>query len=293
MKGGEEGLADFRRLKEDGQVSLGLVQVEDGALIMVETTGVGRPLLLVHGWSMSRRFWRYQMEALSDHFTVVAPDLRAHGDSSKAPFGLTVPRCARDLHEVIEALDLHGVVLAGWSLSGPVVLDYWQHYGSERIEALALVEMTPAPLAAGDWNTHRLAGIDLDGLADALRAVQENRQEHLKAFLHNMFHGGRAPEADHAFMLAEALKTPAWAATSLYSDYLLRDYQAVLPTVTVPTLVAVGRQAPICFGPLCGQYVAGRLPRAELRVFEDSGHIPFWEQPAAFNQALIDLAGRI
>jgi non-heme chloroperoxidase len=286
-------MVDFRRLRRDGRVSLGLVQAEDGALIMVETAGAGRPLLLVHGWSMSRRFWRRQMEALSDRFMVVAPDLRAHGDSSKALFGLTLPRCARDLQDVIEALDLHDVVLAGWSLAGPLALEHWQQYGGDRIQALALVEMTPAPLAAGEWNTHKLAGMNLDGLADSLCAVQENRRDHLKAFVHGMFHGGAAPEADHAFMLAEALKTPALAAASLYSDYLLRDYRDVLPTVTAPALVAVGREAPICFGEACGRYVAGKLPRGDLRVFKDSGHLPFWEEPAAFNQALIDLSARI
>lgn len=286
-------MVDLRRLRMDGRVSLGLVQAEDGALIMVETAGAGRPLLLVHGWSMSRCFWRRQIESLSDRFMVVAPDLRAHGDSSKVLFGLTLPRCARDLQDVIEALDLHGVVLAGWSLAGPLVLEHWQRYGGDRIQALALVEMTPAPLAAGTWNTHRLAGMNLDGLADSLRAVQENRRGHMKAFVHGMFHGGVAPEADHAFMLTEALKTPALAAASLYSDYVLRDYRDVLPTVTAPTLVAVGREAPTCFGEACGDYVAGKLPRGELRIFKDSGHLPFWEEPAAFNQALIDLSARI
>jgi len=285
-------MAYFRELRCDEQGRLGLVEADDGALIMVETAGSGRPLVLVHGWSMSRRFWQRQIQGLSHHFMVVAPDLRAHGDSSKALFGLTLPQCARDLQAVMEVLDLHDVILAGWSLAGPLVLDHWRHYGDERIKALALVEMTPAPLAPGTWNTHRLAGGDLAGLGQVVRAVQEDRRGHLTSFVNAMFRTGTAPEADYAFMLAEALKTPAQAAASLYSDYLMRDYREVLPTVSVPALVAVGREGPLCFGPACGRYVADELPRGELRVFEESGHLPFWETSEAFNQALIDLAAR-
>ncbi len=286
-------MAEYRELTKEGGTTLGLVQADDGAQLMVQTAGRGRPLFLVHGWSMSRRFWQRQIEGLAERFMVVAPDLRAHGDSSKALFGLTMPQCSRDLRTVMDALGLDQVVLAGWSLAGPLVLDHWRQFGGERVAALALVEMTPAPLASGRWNTHKLAGGDVEGVSKVVRTILEDRQAHADAFVHGMFRSGRAPAADHAFMLAEVLKTPAAAAASLYSDYLLRDYREVLPTVTVPALVAVGHQGPICFGPDCGGHVAGELPKGELRVFEHSGHMPFWEEADAFNQVLIELAGRI
>lgn len=285
-------MTEYRKLGDEGGTTLGLVRADDGAQLMVETAGKGRPLLLMHGWSMSRRFWRKQLKGLAGRFKVVCPDLRAHGDSSKALFGLTLPQCARDVQAVIEALGLNDVVLAGWSLSGPLVLEYWRRYGDARVSALALVEMTPSPLAAGDWNTHRLAGGDLNGLQVTLQTIAEDRQAHAELFVRGMFHGGQASDDDYEFMLAEVLKTPALAAISLYSDYLLCDCREVLPTVSVPSLVAVGDEGPTCFGPRCGRHVAAQMPHGELKVFERSGHMPFWEEADAFNQALIDLAAR-
>lgn len=102
----------------------GVVETGDGALVYYEVTGDGAPILFVHGWTMSGRFWDRQVEGLAPHFAVVTMDLRGHGNSSKVLHGHTVPQYARDVRAVIEALDLHGVTLVGWSLPGPVVLDH-------------------------------------------------------------------------------------------------------------------------------------------------------------------------
>ena len=61
-----------------------LVNSSDGGLIYVEIRGTGRPVLLVHGWTMSSAFWVRQKEGLAGDFKVVTMDLRAHGNSSKS-----------------------------------------------------------------------------------------------------------------------------------------------------------------------------------------------------------------
>jgi len=268
-----------------------VVETDDHALIVVETEGRGRPLVLVHGWTMSSAFWRRQVEGLSDRFQVVTPDLRAHGRSSKVLHGHTVPRYARDVRAVIESLDLNDVVLAGWSLAGPVVLDYWRQFGADRIGALALVEMTPWPMSPGDWNTHALKGRDFDGLNRTLQDLSQDHQGFGEQFVHRMFAAGRAPDEDLAWMLAEYLKAPTPAAAAVYTDYVMRDGRSVLGTITVPTLVANGDSPHMCFGPKTGQYVAESIPGALLEIFEHSGHLPFYEEPERFNRALADLAG--
>lgn len=64
----------------------GLVKVSDGAHIYYEMEGSGRPIVLIHGWGCSGRFYKKNMEGLKDCFTVVTIDLRGHGRSSR---GLT------------------------------------------------------------------------------------------------------------------------------------------------------------------------------------------------------------
>jgi pimeloyl-ACP methyl ester carboxylesterase len=282
-------MAKARELGPEGGARRLVVESDDGAQLYVESRGSGRPLLLVHGWTMSRRYWREQF-GLAGEFQVVTPDLRAHGRSSKVLHGHTLPRYARDLAAVVEALGLEGVVLAGWSLSGPLVLEYWRQTGGQKVAALALVEMSPYPLGPPEWNTHKLAGEDLAGMGRTLRALDSDREAFGRRFIAGMFHQGRAPAAEAGWMLEEHLACPTPAALACYSDYLLRDLSGVLPQVSAPALVAVGSSSHICFGPVTGRHVAGLLPRGRLAVFPRSGHMPFLEEPRAFNRALTELA---
>ncbi|RXF73046.1 alpha/beta fold hydrolase [Hansschlegelia zhihuaiae] len=59
------------------------VEVGDGITIRAATAGEGPPLLLLHGHPQTHVTWRKVAPALAERFTVVCPDLRGYGDSSK------------------------------------------------------------------------------------------------------------------------------------------------------------------------------------------------------------------
>jgi len=78
-------------------------------------------VLLVHGWLASSAMnWYRAYEPLSEHFRVVAPDLRGHGRGirSSAPFSLI--DCADDLAALVDTLDCGPVIAVGYSMGGPV-----------------------------------------------------------------------------------------------------------------------------------------------------------------------------
>lgn len=281
----------FHPLKKDsGGEKAGWVETSDDTRIYVETAGRGTPILLVHGWTMSGRFWLHQMAGLSGRFQVVTMDLRGHGNSPKTLEGHTMPSYAEDIHGVISALNLKDVVLAGWSLAGPVVLEYWRRFGGEKLSALALVEMTPFPFSPEKWNTHALKGYNFNGMHASFRAMGEDRKGFGERFVHNMFKKGEAPGDVLDWMVDEYLKTPAHVAVAVYSDYVMRDCTDVLKDISVPGLAVFGDSHHLCFGSETGSFVADQMPRCRLEVLDDSGHMPFYEQPEEFNEILSDLA---
>jgi haloacetate dehalogenase len=60
-------------------------RVADGIDIAYRTQGAGPPLLLVHGFPQTHAIWHRVAPALAAHYTLVMPDLRGYGDSSKPP----------------------------------------------------------------------------------------------------------------------------------------------------------------------------------------------------------------
>ncbi|BDQ32535.1 alpha/beta fold hydrolase [Pseudodesulfovibrio portus] len=263
----------------------GWVQTTDGVRLWVNVRGTGRPVIMVHGWTMSSLFWRRQ-DVLSDTFQVVTLDLRGHGRSQTTPRGHTVPRYATDVREVISALRLKNALLLGWSMGGSVVLEYWQQYGADKVSALGLVETAPYPMSPAAWNMHKCHGHSVQAMNDDLAAMAEDREGFADRFVNAMFLAGQAPHHCLKWMKREQLKIPTSVASSIYEDYAQRDYTGVLPTVTVPALVLYGRSRHMCFGPSTGRYVAGSVPGSRFAILDKSGHLPFYEQADDFNETL-------
>src|SRR3954471_5470103 len=92
--------------------------------------GRGAVLVLLHGFPLDRRMWDAQVEKLSDHYRVVAPDLRGFGQSRRSdPF--TIESLADDTHLFLEQLAATPCVLAGLSMGGYVALAYAKKYPAD------------------------------------------------------------------------------------------------------------------------------------------------------------------
>jgi hypothetical protein len=66
----------------------------------------GNPLVLLHGFPQTWYEWRHVMPALAKNYTVIVPDLRGLGDSSKPPTGYDGKTTAEDLNQLISQLGL-------------------------------------------------------------------------------------------------------------------------------------------------------------------------------------------
>jgi len=89
-----------------------------GATINLEVGGSGPPLLLLHGYPQTHVMWRKVAPRLARDFTVVVPDLRGYGDSSKPPAGPDVINYSKralalDQVETMAALGFDRFAVAG------------------------------------------------------------------------------------------------------------------------------------------------------------------------------------
>src|SRR4026209_895591 len=75
--------------------------------------GAGDAVVLLHGWPQSWYCWRKIMPALAQKYTVIAPDLRGLGDSSRALEGYDKRTIAEDVWKLTRehlALDRYALV---------------------------------------------------------------------------------------------------------------------------------------------------------------------------------------
>ncbi|MGQ4618851.1 alpha/beta fold hydrolase [Nocardia sp. R7R-8] len=119
----------------------------DGVEINLRTGGSGPPLLLVHGYPQTHVAWHRVAPILSEHFTLVIPDLRGCGDSGKPPGDATHLAyskrvLAADQVQVMRALGYPRFRVAGHDRGGRVVhrlcLDH-----PDRIEQAAVLDIVP------------------------------------------------------------------------------------------------------------------------------------------------------
>jgi pimeloyl-ACP methyl ester carboxylesterase len=78
--------------------------------------GHGPPVVLLNGWPETWYAWHTVMPALAKNYTVIAPDLRGLGDSSKPTTGYDGKTVAEDIHQLVTKLGYKTILPMGpWS----------------------------------------------------------------------------------------------------------------------------------------------------------------------------------
>jgi non-heme chloroperoxidase len=257
------------------------VPASDGVLLHYESTGTGRPIVLVHGWTMNGRFFHKNVAALAEGHRVITVDSRGHG------------RSGQDLETVLAALDLRDVVLAGWSLGMATVYNYLDQYGTGRLAGIVDIDMTPYLFADDTWQHGVFGTLDARASLDVQRQMIADRVGLMATLVPAMFAAGSTPDPDTlAWWSDESTTVPDLTALALWVSVTSQDWRPLLPKIDVPVLLAHGRRSQIYPTPVW-EALAELIPQTSLALFDESGHSPFWEEPDRFNTAVLEFTGSL
>jgi pimeloyl-ACP methyl ester carboxylesterase len=246
-----------------------------------EEQGNGPPVVFVHAATLDHGSWRPQLDALKDHYRVLAYDLRGHGstaDSSSRRY--TVDVLAQDLQWFILAKRLERPVVCGISMGGMTALTFAsRHPGA--LSALVLAG-TPSP--------------DLLSLKERLQRVVMPRMvvpvAHLMGYarlkrqivkMQAKAHGdaamGSFTEADLPDMKTRDFIKAIQCMASFH-------HVSVDPSkIEVPTCLMVGENEPP-FILAHAKRLQAQIRGSAISVIPEAGHASNMDQPAFFSEAL-------
>lgn len=249
----------------------------DHTRLAVHLTGRGPLALLVHGYPLDHRMWLDVMHGpLAQRRTLVAVDLRGHGASPWCGDAVhSMPTFADDLAAVIRTLTDAPIDVVGLSMGGYVTEALWAQH-PELVRSLVLTNTR----AAADTTPVR------DGRHVAIQdVVQNGRRKLAESMLQKLV----LPRADTLLRARIQSMIEGTAVETIVAD--LRgladrpDRTALLPTITVPTLVVAGEHDPIT--PQAEmQAMAQAIPGATFVVVQGAAHMTPMEQPQAFAEAV-------
>ncbi|MHB1930624.1 MAG: alpha/beta fold hydrolase, partial [Acidimicrobiales bacterium] len=279
--------------------------VADGASIHVAQRGpaTGRPVLLLHGITLSAGVWVEQVRRLPDAgMRVVAMDLRGHGESTIGRAGLALDRVTADIVEVVDRLELTDVVLVGHSMGGMAALRLLGRTpslarGEGWLAALGLVATSARPALGRGVPGARLAvsaiGPALTGAAALARLVPTPTlpdSEVADPIAALTFSAHAAPGAVRLIRRATA-RVPAATTIELLAELVRLDEMVALAETRVPATVVVGRDDLIT-PPRHSRALAAAVAGAQLVELADCGHMVMLERPGELDDAILALAAR-
>jgi len=122
----------------------------NGVRLHYLVAGTGNPVILLHGYAENSHMWRPLMVQLAKSHTVIAPDLRGFGQSSKPMTGYDKKTMAQDVHALAQSLGYQHEVVVGHDIGLMVAYAYAAQYPNEVDRIVLMDAFLPG---VGDWTT--------------------------------------------------------------------------------------------------------------------------------------------
>ena len=233
----------------------------DDEVVHYEVLGRGRPLIFVHGWLGSWRYWIPTMQALSHEYRTYAVDLWGFGDTGKRKERYTLDGQADLIHSFMDQLGILKAAFVGHSLGGVVMMRFNQKYP--------------------DWADRTLTvGMPLTSAAVNPKLSNPPLAALIEQFL------GKGPTVDP--ISAESAKTDLAAVETTVKAVMEKDVRSDLELLKTPCLLVYGEKDPVITPPADDGWQNGITGNVHRLSLEESRHFPMIDEAAKFNRLLAD-----
>jgi len=243
-----------------------------------ELHGSGPAVVLIHGFGLNRAMWRWQLPALTPHFSVLTYDLLGHGESARPTGTPDLSMFSHQLQGLMERCGVERAALVGFSLGGMIARRFALDH-PDRVAALAILN-----------SPHDRSPAEREAVRQRVRQTEEQGPS-----------ANVEPALERWF--TPAFRAGAPATIALVREWITRNDPAVYPQIhrvlaegdaeiaqgleriACPTLVMTGEDDP-GNTPAMARAMAGLIPGARLAVLPGLRHMALVEAPAAVNGPL-------
>jgi len=248
--------------------------------------GDGKPVVLVHGFSVPYFIWDPTFDFLTESgFRVLRYDLFGRGYSDRPRVRYDIDLFCKQLRELLDTLGFERIFLLGLSMGGPISASFTARY-KNRVEKLVLVD----PAGARPVTLVRILkgatapgfgelAFGLFGSGQMARSVKSDFYDpaNIKAFVEQ-------------YMVQMKFKGFMRAILSTVRNGMLGDFSSTyreLGKGDTPTMLLWGREdktVPFTHS----QDILAAIPQAQLHAFDHCGHLPHYEKPGEVNPLLLE-----
>jgi magnesium chelatase accessory protein len=256
----------------------------------VQIMGRGPVVLLVHGTGASTHSYRELAQSLAETFTVVVPDLPGHGFTDLPPVErLSLAGMARDLGELLRALDVRPVLSVGHS-AGAAILAQMCLDGRSRPDAIVSINgaLLPFGSVAGQFFSPLAKLLVLNPFVPRLFAWRASNPEAVARLIRNTGSNIEPASVERYGRLFQT-ENHVSAALGMMANWDLFTLERNLRRIDVP-LVMVAGSNDRAIAPEDAFKVQDLVPHAQVTVLRGVGHLAHEERPRAIAEIILKAA---